>query len=168
MLFFKPHVLLLLLLAGCGFTPLLRDGQKESKNLPALSVEAAENQWGYLFKRSLLQHTNSLSSTSCILTVKPLLVFNESNVSYARDQIASRLRLTATLTLKVYDQSQKLLLKQQFVESAFYNIVSENSYASLKLKEFTQANLVRLLAKRVYIYLLQHDKALQVTYDHKV
>ena len=149
---------LLLLLAGCGFSPLYggAGGTALQANLAGISVSPIPERSGQILRQSLLDRMGQ-SDPQYRLDIK--LEQTDAGSGFRADEATTRINITLLARYELHRISDgKLILSDETSAFSAYDVV-ESEYATLTARQDTLHDLAELLSQRITARLVAHFRA---------
>jgi LPS-assembly lipoprotein len=145
MSWFKPSLLIVLILVtGCGFTPLLAK-QSITEQYPAIALSNIPDREGQYLRNQLLDRLAAKEQTvdaPYYLQIDPLVI-TVTNFGIQKDSTATRGEMQISAEMKLTDtKTQKILLQRTLKSVGGYNIL-ENQYATIVSKQSLTEHLLQ-------------------------
>lgn len=146
----KKLLFSLLLLGGCGFTPLYSQHNHTLQN-SYVSVEPIPNQYGFSM-RQIIQNALPSNKDSALkqyqLSVQSPS-FSSGDKTITSDEFASTMQVTANTSYKLKDlKTNKIILNEKISATSSYSVVI-NPYATTVAENTIQKELADQMAEQI-------------------
>ena len=136
--------IILIALAGCGFTPMLKDFDLSKLNVQKINY-SGKNDLSYLIKTYLnIQETKSSQG----MTVNILVTESTSSATKNSAGITTEEDLTINIGLNVLDSKDKIILSDNFTSSRRLT-VTNNLSSDEETRRIERRNLIKTLHKKL-------------------
>jgi len=136
--------IILIALAGCGFTPMLKDFDLSKLNVQKINY-SGKNDLSYLIKTYLnIQETKSSQG----MTVNILVTESTSSATKNSAGITTEEDLTINIGLNVLDSKDKIILSDNFTSSRRLT-VTNNLSSDEETRRIERRNLIQNLAQKI-------------------
>ena len=136
--------IILIALAGCGFTPMLKDFDLSKLNVQKINY-SGKNDLSYLIKTYLnIQETKSSQG----MTVNILVTESTSSATKNSAGITTEEDLTVNIGLNVLDSKDKIILSDNFTSSRRLT-VTNNLSSDEETRRIERRNLIQNLAQKI-------------------
>lgn len=136
--------IILIALAGCGFTPMLKDFDLSKLNVQKINY-SGKNDLSYLIKTYLnIQETKNSQG----MTVNILVTESTSSATKNSAGITTEEDLTINIGLNVLDSKDKIILSDNFTSSRRLT-VTNNLSSDEETRRIERRNLIQNLAQKI-------------------
>ena len=136
--------IILIALAGCGFTPMLKDFDLSKLNVHKINY-SGKNDLSYLIKTYLnIQETKNSQG----MTVNILVTESTSSATKNSAGITTEEDLTINIGLNVLDSKDKIILSDNFTSSRRLT-VTNNLSSDEETRRIERRNLIQNLAQKI-------------------
>ena len=136
--------IILIALAGCGFTPMLKDFDLSKLNVQKINY-SGKNDLSYLIKTYLNIQENKNSQG---MTVNILVTESTSSATKNSAGITTEEDLTINIGLNVLDSKDKIILSDNFTSSRRLT-VTNNLSSDEETRRIERRNLIQNLAQKI-------------------
>ena len=153
----------IILLTGCGFTPMnqINNGQNVTSLTEKIAIANIPNYDGYILKKELQDLLNPDKKTGekeYILVVSLKSPFYEDQTIQG-DNFSSRENTTIRASFQLKNtQTQKLVLSDSTTATGAYNIVRE-PYATQMARNKLKTNLLKIIANNISVRIISFLKS---------